>query len=649
MTGIGLDRVGVVILSAVADATARTLVIAALAAALLMVWRRASAARQLLVWTTVLYASLVLPLLVVVVPAKVVTPASVPIVSTAWTQIASPAEALRVRARAFFTSSDAAAAEVGRPASSRSAAPRRLTWTAGVWLLYAAGVVSLMLGVLRGWLAARRLGRGTPIASPAVIAMVERHARRLGIARPPRIIEQPLIAVPMTTGMRRPVIALPTDWREWPGEAMQAVVVHELSHVARRDARTQALSHLNRALGWVNPCSWWLHRTLADLAEQASDDAALDAGVSQTTYAETLLTFAQRLPVATRGPAWAVAMARRRGVATERRIDRVLAWYQGSSRPIGVGTRAAIALGAGAVLLVAASVRLDATRAARGLAPMPVRTASGVALDTRPSASVTAQAPNVRRLDEQAVRAAKTRTLASAAQAPMRIPSGFGAGAYRPGAGLTNPVMVRAVEARYTAAALARKIEGGVELEAVILADGTVGDIRVVRSLDSTDGLDDAAVAAARQWVFQPARLNGVPVPIVVALQVSFHPNDAAQVAGQAQSTATAPMPLRDDFAQGAYWMGATGLVAPVLVAQVEPKYTAQAMRDRIQGDAVVELIVMPDGSVGKTRIAISLDAVDGLDDNALAAAQAYRFKPGLLNGQAVPVLVTISLNFRLH
>ena len=215
--------------------------------------------------------------------------------------------------------------------------------------------------------------------------------------------------------------------------------------------------------------------------------------------------------------------------------------------------------------------------------------------------------------------------------------------------------MVRAVDVRYTAAALARKIQGDVELEAVILTDGSVGDIRVARSLDATDGLDDAAVGAARQWVFQPARLNGAPVPMVVTLQVSFHLTNAkvesapSADASYYRTTPPLPMPLQDEFANGAYWMGTTGLVAPVLVTQIEPKYTAQAMRDRLQGDAVVELIVMPDGSVGKTRIAISLDAVDGLDDNALAAAQAYRFKPGLLNGQAVPVLVTISLSFRLH
>jgi protein TonB len=149
--------------------------------------------------------------------------------------------------------------------------------------------------------------------------------------------------------------------------------------------------------------------------------------------------------------------------------------------------------------------------------------------------------------------------------------------------------------------------------------------------------------------LFRPAVRNREAVPIVVTLLMQFRLSDAKQAAGVQQSSLSGAQPLTDDFANGAYWIGTAGLTAPVLTAMAEPKYTAQAMRDKIQGDVVVELIVMPDGSVGKARVAISLDPNDGLDDNALAAAQQYRFTPGVLNGRAVPVLVSIALNFRLH
>lgn len=100
---------------------------------------------------------------------------------------------------------------------------------------------------------------------------------------------------------------------------------------------------------------------------------------------------------------------------------------------------------------------------------------------------------------------------------------GFGGGAYRPGAGITNPVPLRQVRPGYTSEAMRAKIQGQVELEAVIQADGTVGDVRVTRSLDRVYGLDQEAIKAARQWVFRPATdRDGKPVPIIVLLELTF-------------------------------------------------------------------------------------------------------------------------------
>lgn len=100
---------------------------------------------------------------------------------------------------------------------------------------------------------------------------------------------------------------------------------------------------------------------------------------------------------------------------------------------------------------------------------------------------------------------------------------GFGDGAYRPGAGITNPVALRSPRPGYTSEAMRAKIQGLVELEAVVLEDGTVGDVRVVKSLDKTYGLDQEAIKAARLWLFRPAtNRDGQPVPIVVRLELTF-------------------------------------------------------------------------------------------------------------------------------
>lgn len=99
---------------------------------------------------------------------------------------------------------------------------------------------------------------------------------------------------------------------------------------------------------------------------------------------------------------------------------------------------------------------------------------------------------------------------------------GFGGGAYRPGAGIELPRLLREVKPEYTADAMRAKIQGTVVLDCVVLPDGTVGEIDVVRSLDATFGLDQKAVAAAKQWRFVPGKRQGVPVPVLVTIELTF-------------------------------------------------------------------------------------------------------------------------------
>jgi protein TonB len=66
------------------------------------------------------------------------------------------------------------------------------------------------------------------------------------------------------------------------------------------------------------------------------------------------------------------------------------------------------------------------------------------------------------------------------------------------------------------------RIQGAVLLECVVLSDGTVGDVTVIRSLDGAFGLDQEAVRAAREWRFLPGRRFGEPVPVFVNIELVF-------------------------------------------------------------------------------------------------------------------------------
>jgi TonB family protein len=99
---------------------------------------------------------------------------------------------------------------------------------------------------------------------------------------------------------------------------------------------------------------------------------------------------------------------------------------------------------------------------------------------------------------------------------------GTGGGAYRPGNGVETPRLLREVKPQYTAQAMRAKIQGEVLLECIVQPDGSVGNIRVVRSLDGSFGLDQEAIKAARQWRFAPGTRQGQPVPVLVTIAIAF-------------------------------------------------------------------------------------------------------------------------------
>src|SRR5687767_1105918 len=99
---------------------------------------------------------------------------------------------------------------------------------------------------------------------------------------------------------------------------------------------------------------------------------------------------------------------------------------------------------------------------------------------------------------------------------------GTGGGAYRPGNGVETPQLIKEVKPQYTAQAMRAKIQGEVLLECIVQPDGSVGNVRVVRSLDSAFGLDQEAIKAARQWRFAPGTRQGQPVPVLVTIAIAF-------------------------------------------------------------------------------------------------------------------------------
>jgi TonB family protein len=88
--------------------------------------------------------------------------------------------------------------------------------------------------------------------------------------------------------------------------------------------------------------------------------------------------------------------------------------------------------------------------------------------------------------------------------------------------GIRFPTAMRMVSVNYSDAAIRAKVQGEVSVQVIVQADGTVGAVRVSKSLDTKYGLDAEAMAAAERWLFNPAMRDGQPIPVCVNLEFSY-------------------------------------------------------------------------------------------------------------------------------
>jgi TonB family protein len=91
---------------------------------------------------------------------------------------------------------------------------------------------------------------------------------------------------------------------------------------------------------------------------------------------------------------------------------------------------------------------------------------------------------------------------------------------YKAGKDVAYPVLVKEVKPKYTESAMRRKVQGTVEISAVVRKDGKVGTMQVIRPLD--EELDVQAMDALKQWEFKPGTKDGEPVNVEVQIELTF-------------------------------------------------------------------------------------------------------------------------------
>ena len=173
------------------------------------------------------------------------------------------------------------------------------TGPAGAAALLGLWLTGLALGLVRSIAdhrARRRLLReAAEVADPGLLAAVAECSAELGVRRPVRVLLSPSARVPLTWGIRRPRLVLPADAASWTAARLRVVLLHELAHVLRRDARSRLLGEVATRLLWFHPLAWSAARRLSLESEHACDDLVLSRNVSPAVYVEELIALVRRL------------------------------------------------------------------------------------------------------------------------------------------------------------------------------------------------------------------------------------------------------------------------------------------------------------------------------------------------------------------
>jgi TonB family protein len=250
---------------------------------------------------------------------------------------------------------------------------------------------------------------------------------------------------------------------------------------------------------------------------------------------------------------------------------------------------------------------------------------------------------------------------------PVSVPESV-----RVGGDIKAPTKIKNVAPVYPQIAKNAGTQGVVIIEAKIDPSGIVADGRILRSVPS---LDVAALDAVMQWKFTPTLLNGVPVPVIMTVTTNFvldsKPKTTGVEGGVGPGLGAGVWPGvgagTGSNVPGGVIGGVVGslpqappppppsevprrvggdISAPRKIKDVPPVYPAEALAAKVQGVVIIEAVIGKDGKVESAKIVRSIPM---LDQAALDAVQQWEFTPTLVNGVAVPVVMTVTVNFKLQ
>jgi len=197
------------------------------------------------------------------------------------------------------------------------------------------------------------------------------------------------------------------------------------------------------------------------------------------------------------------------------------------------------------------------------------------------------------------------------------------------------PKLIRKVSPRYPKEAREAKVEGTVILQARTDIYGRVQQIKVLKGKDPL--LKEAAKEAVKQWVYEPLVINGEPREVVFTTTVIFELDEEEKEKVQSETVGGVI---------GGVIKLEKGTKRPKLIRRVNPIYPEQLIKEGIQGIVILEVTTNKEGFPIVLKVKKSDSSL--LNQPALDAVKQWRYEPYIKDGEARPVIFTVTVTFQL-
>ncbi len=190
-----------------------------------------------------------------------------------------------------------------------------------------------------------------------------------------------------------------------------------------------------------------------------------------------------------------------------------------------------------------------------------------------------------------------------------------------------RPKILKKVNPVYPEEALRQKIEGKVVIEATTDEKGNVVAAKVLPAKNPQPLLEEAALAAVKQWKYEPFLIDGKAKGMIFTVTMNFALNKEKKAA----------LILGDSKRR------------PKILKKVNPVYPEEAVRQKIEGKVLIGATCDEKGDVVAAKVLPAENPQPLLEEAALAAVRQWKYEPFLVKGKPMPVHFTVTMNFALN